>query len=1008
MRRPLAVVATAACTLALAGTTSVAAAGGAGSAGPSPEPPSTTVAKSPNGRYIVVMEAEPLAHTAGTQRLRTASATTRKKALVAAQDAAVRGAGLKRSAKEQTYTTALNGFTVATDRAGAQRLAREPGVALVVPDALRQVTRATTAAPSGLATRLTTAPAAVSRNGLNGYLGLTDRAGAYDSGITGKGVLIGVIDTGVWPEHPSLAPRPGLPARPALDESERSACAFGTTAGNDADAPFECNTKLVGAREFLDTYKANTGLAEGEFDSARDDDGHGTHTSTTAAGNADVRATVLGVDQGTVSGIAPDAQVIAYKAIGSTGGYASDLVAAIDQAVADGVDVINFSLGGPPDTVSPEAIALLFAADAGVHVSASVGNNGAAPGSIGGPADLPWVTGVGATTYSTSYGGTLELDRGPSLSGASVTGGTPSARVVDGAAAGSPACVPGELDADTVAGAIVVCAEGSVSTIGKSFAVQQAGGIGVVVTAGPGSTLTTPNTHVPSLVLAAADGRRLQAWLTKRPDGTARLVADGPTTSPVASPTVAGFSSRGQSPIAGDLVKPDLAAPGVQVLAGASPSPSAPGFGPSGQLFQAMSGASMSTPVVAGLYALLEQAHPEWSPATAKSALMTTADSRVRDGDGDGGTADPFATGSGLPTLGKPGSKGSAFQPGLVYDATMPDYIGFLCDEGPSPFPAELCDELAGYGYPTVAQDLNVPSIGVEEVPGRTTVKRWVTNVTGAPLKANASVDAPQGFTVSVSPSTVDLAPGATARVTLTISATGAVPNGRWSFGSLTWRGSGYEVRSPIALKGLDLRAPAVVGGEGTSGSLTVPIEVGTSGQYRAVAHGLVSAVSTTGSVDQDPDQTFPSADDGAGAVRIPVDLSGVAHARWTLEGDLPDTDLDLYLLDPSGAVVASSAEEGTAEHIDYGHPAPGAYTLVVHGWAAAPGTPFDVQGWLVPTTTGGSLTVTANGSGPVRVGDVREVGLTWSSAATGANLGLVEHLVDGRRLADTLVEVDG
>lgn len=1009
MRRPATLAtlaAIAAGAVAVAGTTAAGAAplaaGSAAAAGKG-----TAVARSAEGRYVVVLRSDPLVRTFGTDRLgatstraRTTAVTKRRSDLRAEQDAALRAAGLPRESRRQSYTATLNGFTVATDLEGARRLARDPAVALVVPDTLRQVTRAPSAASTGVAAAATDP----TRNALNSALGLTGNGGAYDSGVTGRGVLVGVIDTGVWPEHPSLAPRPDLPARPALDESGRSACAFGNTAWNPADAAFTCNTKLVGAREFLDSYTVGTGLARDEFDSARDDDGHGTHTSTTAAGNADVRASILGADRGVVSGIAPDAQVIAYKAIGSAGGYASDIVAAVDQAVLDGVDVLNLSLGGPPDTVSPEALALMNASDAGVHVAASVGNAGPNPGSVGGPGDLPWVTGVGATSYATSYGATIELERGPSLTGASVTPGTGTARVVDGAAAGSAPCVPGALDPAVVRGAIVVCAEGALSAIGKSLAVQQAGGVGLVVTLRPFTTPTTPNTHVPSIVLGSDDGARLRSWLAKRPGGTGRILALGATGSPFSNPTVALFSGRGESPVAGDLVKPDLTAPGVQVLAGASPAPSDPSFGPSGQLFQAMSGASMATPVVAGLYALLDQVHPGWSPATARSALMTAADAGVRDTDGSAAT--PFDTGAGLAALGRPADDGSAFRPGLVYDATLPDHLGFLCDEGPAVVTPALCAELEGYGYPTLAQDLNQPSVGVEEVPGRTTVKRWVTNVSGAPLKANLSIDAPAGFRVTASPASVDLPPGVTARVTLTVVATGSVPPGQWSFGSMTWSGSGYDVRSPIALKGMALRAPALVTGTGESGTATVPVEVGVTGRYEALPHGLVAPTTTSGTVAQDPDQTFPSADDGVGTTRLPVDLTGVAHARWTLEDDDPDTDLDLYLLDAGGSVVASSDEEGTAERIDLPRPAAGRYTLVVHGWQAAAGTAFDVQGWLVPTATGGSLQVVSGGSGQVRTGERREVGVAWTGAAPGTSLGLVEHLVDGRRLADTLVEV--
>lgn len=1000
MRRPATLVTTAAAGVAAATTVAalaLASSAPAGAAPPGdadPVPPSALgvaassgVERSAVGRYVVVMRRDPLVRTPAR------AATLRTE-----QDAALRAAGLPRASKEQTYTTALNGFTVATDLAGAERLARDPAVALVLPDGLRRVTRA--AVPSAAA------PTGLSTTALNDDLGLTGRNGAYDSGITGRGVLVGVIDTGIWPEHPSLAPRADLSPAPALDGTVRSACAFGTTEGDPDDAPFACNSKLVGARLFLDTYKERTGLRPGEFDSARDDDGHGTHTATTAAGNAGVRATVLGQDLGTVSGIAPDAQVVAYKAVGSDGGYASDLVAAIDQAVADGVDVINISLGGPPDTVSPEALALLFASDAGVHVAASVGNNGPAPGTIGGPGDLPWVTGVGATTYAAAFGATLDLDRGPSLRGASVTGGTEEARVVDGAEAGSPVCIPGQLDPEVVDGAVVVCAEGALSATGKSVAVQQAGGVGLVVTNGPGSTLTTQTTFVPSVVLDAADGQRLRAWMTRNPDGSARLTPDGVTHSPVADPTMAVFSGRGPTSTAGDVVKPDVTAPGVQILAGDSPAPSNPTYGPEGELFQAMSGASMSTPVVAGLHALLAQAHPDWSPSTARSALVTTADPRVTDLDGS--RADPFATGGGIVAPGRPGDRGSAFRPGLVYDSSFPDHLGFLCDEGPAPFPPSLCDDLAAAGFATLAQDLNRPSIGVEEVPGRTSVRRTVTNVSGERLRAHASVDAPDGFDVTVTPSSVDLAPGASARLTIDVVATGKRPNGAWAFGALTWRGGGYEVRSPVALRGLDLRAPAVVEAAGASGSTTLAVEVGVTGRYEAVPHGLVPAVTTGGTVGQDPDRTFPSPDDGVGVARIPVDLTGVAHARWTLDDDDPSTDLDLYLLDPSGAVVASSAEAGTAERLDVPHPAAGTHTLVVHGWEAAPDTAFAVLGWLVPTGTDGTLRVSSGSPASVEVGERVEVGLAWSEAGPGTSLGLVEHLVDGRRLADTLVEVTG
>ena len=196
-----------------------------------------------------------------------------------------------------------------------------------------------------------------------------------------------------------------------LDHS-RPSCEFGNTAHNPADAPFSCNNKLIGARQMLDTYRALIGAAPDEFDSARDDDGHGTHTASTAAGNADVAASMYGIPRGAVSGIAPRAHVIAYKGLGNLGGFTSDLAAAIDQAVVDGVDVINYSIGGGAGTPGADEIAFLFADDAGVYVATSAGNSGPGAATLGNPGTMPWMTTVGASTQKRFFQGTVVLGDG--------------------------------------------------------------------------------------------------------------------------------------------------------------------------------------------------------------------------------------------------------------------------------------------------------------------------------------------------------------------------------------------------------------------------------------------------------------------------------------------------------------------------------------------------------------------------------------------------------------------
>ncbi|MCK5486801.1 MAG: protease inhibitor I9 family protein, partial [Desulfobacterales bacterium] len=196
----------------------------------------------------------------------------------------IAAAGIKPKNVLYHYTNALNGFAALMTAAQANDLARQPGVASVQLDQMRY--KHTENSPT--------------------FMKLTVRRGPWDQGIKGEDVIVGVIDTGIWPEHPSFADDGSFPDAPVLDDS-RPNCEFGNTAQNPDDAPFTCNNKLIGARQMLDTYRAVIGAAPDEYDSARDDDGHGTHTASTAAGNSGVEATIYGIPRGTISGIAPRA-----------------------------------------------------------------------------------------------------------------------------------------------------------------------------------------------------------------------------------------------------------------------------------------------------------------------------------------------------------------------------------------------------------------------------------------------------------------------------------------------------------------------------------------------------------------------------------------------------------------------------------------------------------------------------------------------------------------------------
>ena len=309
---------------------------------------------------------------------------------------------------------------------------------------------------------------------------------------SGRNIRLSRIPTP--PASPTAAPPGGYP------------CEFGNDAHDPLDAAFTCNNKLIGAYQMLGTYRAIIGAEANEFDSARDNSGHGTHTSSTAAGNRGVEASVQGSDLGLVSGMAPRAHVIMYKGLGKRGGFGSDLGAAIDQAVADGVDVINYSLGSSSATIGFDDVAFLLADDAGVFVAAANGNRGPGAATIGSPAMVPWVTSVGASTHDRTFAGTMMLGDGTELTGVTLTGGV-SGSLVDAADHGNELCDPSVAFLHSVAGQIVLCRRGVFARVAKSQAVSLGGGIGMILyNAVANDTLNTDNHFLPALHVADTAG----------------------------------------------------------------------------------------------------------------------------------------------------------------------------------------------------------------------------------------------------------------------------------------------------------------------------------------------------------------------------------------------------------------------------------------------------------------------------------------------------------------------
>ena len=904
--------------------------------------------------------------------------------------------------KVYDYRYSFNGFAAELTEAQAQALRSVPGVVAVTKDELRTVDTSST--PTFL--------------GLDAADGLWAALGGVQS--AGENVIIGVVDSGVWPESLSFSDRTGANG----NVSKTGKLSYRHIAGwhghcieGEAFPDDSCNQKLIGARYFNEGWGGNAGIeAERpwEFTSPRDYNGHGTHTASTAGGNHGVVATGPAAVFGRISGIAPRARIATYKALWSTkdgataGGFSSDLVAAIDQAVADGVDVINYSVSGSTNNfLDPAEVAFLFAADAGVFVSASAGNSGPATGTVAHPG--PWLTTVAAGTHNRNGTGSVTLGNGVTYNGASVAAAFGPAPLVDAVAAGLPGANATQvslcyaatdtadgnpvLDPAKVAGKIVVCDRGVTGRTSKSAAVKAAGGVGMILANTSANSLNADLHYVPTVHVAHTDRAAIKAYAATG-GATARinqstLIYNAP------APFTATFSSRGPLTAGGgDLLKPDVMAPGNDILAATAPPSSF------GQSFNIYSGTSMSAPHVAGLAALIKDLHEDWSPMAIKSALMTSAADVL-----DGPNTNPlviFRQGAGHVAPNR------AADPGLVYDSSFPDWLAFLCGKTTGVSPA-TCNALRTAGYSFDASDFNGASIAIGDLAGVQTVKRTVTNVGQGAASYTASVTGMSGVTVAVNPTTLDVGPGESASYTVTFTRTTAALNA-YTGGQLTWSDGTHAVRSPIVVRPVALAAPAQV--SGTGGPINYNVTFGYDGPFTATARGLIPATTHTGSVTDDPADEFDP--DGEGVVPFPFTIAaGTTYARFSLfDSDVaPASDLDLYVIRKSDGVLVGASGTGTsAEEVNLLNPVAGDYIAYVHGWGVpAPGpTTFTLFSWLLGSADAGNMSVTAPAT--ATTGGTGTIGLTFTGLTPGTRyLGSVAYGdgVNALPVNPTIVRVD-
>lgn len=857
------------------------------------------------------------------------------------------------------------------------------------------------------------------------FLGILDKKNGLRAkhGLRGEDIIIGVLDSGIVQEHPSLDPT-GFGPPPA---DWAGACEAG-----DGFAATDCNNKLIGARFYVDGFGAGN-VVPTEFISPRDSDGHGTHTATTAAGNENVQAVLAGKPVARISGIAPRARVAAYKVCWQAPGapssscFFSDSAAATEQAIIDGVDILTFSVGTSFSFIDPQDLAFLFATDAGIFVSRSAGNEGPGPETTA--AGEPWVTSVAASTLSGPlFTNVITVNSPASVAGdySSLESGISKSlqetgAITDDLIAANPIDACTALPAGSLSGGIGLVARGACDFSVKLTNAANAGAIAVLMytNANPktvmGGTATPQSLSIPAVMIDNAPGLAILAAITGGATVNVTLSADKFVREQMTGNIMAGFSSRGPFPTVRDWIKPDITAPGVNILAGATPEPNDGSFG---GYFQYLSGTSMSTPHIAGTAALLLEAHPDWSPAMIRSAMMTTARQNVVKEDGVT-AADPFDFGSGHVDANK------AIDPGLVYDAGFLDYLAGACgtSEAAGLFtdPAATCASLESAGYSTDASDLNLPSIGIGELPGKQTVTRYVTNVSGKFSKYKASFKAPPGYRVDIKPKNLALSPGETASYTVTITNKTAPP-GEWRFGWLKWKDNKkHEVRSQIAVRGQAVVAPEVVQGTGESGSDSFDVTFGYNGAYSAGAHGLVEPFLTLVPVTDDPvnsfDFNFGPDEPLVYLFEAPPGAAALEFSTFNAYNDNPGHDLDLYVFycpDFSCTQVGASLNASSDESVRVPFPAndpaiDDPYAVFIHGYNTAGGAPatsifFD---WTVEGPVGN---MTVSGPSSAAIAQEGTIDLQWSGLMSGAAYkyrGAVSHS-DATGIQDaTFVEID-
>lgn len=736
----------------------------------------------------------------------------------------------------------------------------------------------------------------------------------------GEGVVIGIIDSGINWEHPSFAD-------PTAD-GHNFQNPFGAQLGLCSQAEVQCNNKLVGVYDFIQNDPQTVEVEENT--KGRDNDGHGSHVAGIAAGNR-MNVTLNGVAQTFVSGVAPRANLVTYRVCFAGdpndpqggGCLQSAILSAIDQAITDGVDVVNYSIG--TDAFSPWQggsipMAFLNARNAGIFVVTSAGNKGPNAGTVGSPANAPWLVAAGNATHDRIFGSAIQNLSGGNtppptgLVGASLTGGIGVRKIVHAKDFGNALCGQGsaQLEASCIGntgasnpwqgqtpfnGEIVVCDRGTYGRVekGKNLLLAGAGGYILANTDDEGESVMSDDHCLPASHIGDTAGDQLRNWLNSGSNHQGSLSGFALVKNDIFGDIVSSSSSRG--PATGtvqEVLKPNMIAPGTSILSASNVA----------EQFQVLSGTSMASPHIAGAAALVRAQHPGWTVAQVVSALETTSSAALAR-DFDGPVATPHERGAGRPRIDQ------AVNAGLFLNVTGAQFTAANPANGGTP------------------GNLNLAGLVNSACKSKCSFSRTVTDQKGGGSWTVTAANFPAGTVVKITPSNFTLINGASRALVIEVDVSSADMIGKWVYGDVVLASPGspeQKLTTAVFSSGGTLPASWNISDDRDTGNAAFPLSGLVSlPDVTFKSGGLGAPTRTVRTIKQDPTSSGLQSDKGRRNQVQNEDPFDGGEGVFTVWHNLPAgglwlhaetlassaDDLDLFVgRDDNGDGVADAEEE--------------------------------------------------------------------------------------------------